>query len=95
VPPFHAAVPRQAQPGQVLETTDARGVRRAITADANGIVWPTSAADVELADVYRLPALTSWGSPDEATADAETDEADEATADAETDDTGADAGQED
>lgn len=62
-PPFHAAVPRQAQPGQVLSLTDARGVTRSITADADGVIWPTSPADVELADQHRLPALLTWGQP--------------------------------
>lgn len=76
-PPFHAAVPRQAQPGQVLSVTDARGVTRSITADADGVIWPASPADVELADAHRLPALTTWGQPQPAPTDDHGDDADE------------------
>lgn len=59
----HAMVPRLGQPGRTYSDTDATGVTVEITADAKGIVRPTSAREVRLADLYRLPAapgLYAW-----------------------------------
>ncbi len=61
-PPFHAAIPRQGEPGREYASTDARGITRSIRADASGIVWPTTPEDVRLIDT--LPVAADWRAPE-------------------------------
>lgn len=69
--PFHSAAPRQGERNHVYERTDARGIVHRLPADANGIVWPASADEVQEADAAGLPTATDWHAPewDEPTAD--------------------------
>lgn len=86
----HWQIARIAEPGQVFESTDSRGTRTSVTADAHGIVLPRSVAENALVD--HLPPA----SPDQLAAAAADAPAPEAEPTPEpTEDAGDDAAQED
>lgn len=51
----HAMVPRLGEPRRTYADTDATGVTVEITADAQGIVRPSSPREVRIADLFKLP----------------------------------------
>lgn len=90
----HWQVARLAEPGQVFEDTDSRGVRTVVTADSRGIVVPRSTSENALVD--RLPVASPELLASEPTADpAPIPDASPTEPTEPTDDAGADAEQED
>ena len=86
----HWQLARLAEPGQVFESTDIRGTRTRVVADAHGIVFPRSVAENALVD--HLPPA----SPDQLAAAAADAPAPEAEPTPEpTDDAGETPGEED
>lgn len=65
--------PRRAKPGQVFTiTSGSDGTQRELEADADGVVRPTTAADVAALNKFKLP-VARRAARAEAAADADTD----------------------
>lgn len=64
--------PRRAKPGQVFTiTSGSDGEQRELKADADGVVRPTTAADVAALDRFRLPVARKAMAEEAAAAEAD------------------------